>query len=158
MVDGKDIVTAAIAGAGLCLSIFNTIQATIRNRVRIKVLPKSAVRRGDGILRSLTEYPPGAMMFCIEVVNCSAFPITIDEVGFTIHNSKKRVASPVPLLIDGDTKWPARLEPQTSVCTYIDISEIRHDVKKAFATTQSGITRYGTSPALDGLREALAKL
>jgi hypothetical protein len=154
--DVKEVITAAIAGAGLALSVFNTVQASMRNRVRFKVLPKSAVRVAQNAFeRSLAVYPPGAM-FCIDVVNLSAFPITVDAVGFTRTGTKLRVACPLPVLLD-DEGWPRRIEPHNSVTAYIDIGELPRDISKAYATTQSGVTRYGTSAALRDLRKALNK-
>jgi hypothetical protein len=155
--DSKDAITAAIAGAGLALSIYNTVQASIRNRVRLSVLPKSAVLVTEGaMLRSLREYPPGAM-FCIEVINLSTFAVTIDEIGFTRRRSKKRAACPLPVVTDGKP-WPRRVEPHESVSAYIDIANLPTDIYKAYAQTQSGKTRFGNSAALAELRKALLEV
>src|SRR5436190_11385917 len=105
---------AAIAGAGLSLGIFNTIQASVRNRVRLQVLPKSAFQIAPNAWRrSLEAYEPGAG-FCIEVVNLSAFAVTIDEIGFTNKGKEVRSACPRPVLLD-DGVWPRRIEPHESV-------------------------------------------
>src|SRR5258708_6298205 len=152
----KDVITVAMAAAGLALSVFNSVQATVRNRVRLKILSQSAGHVAANVLRrSLNRYPPGAK-FCIEVVNLSAFPVTIDEIGFTRRGTKERSACPYPVLPD-NSGWPRRLEAHESVSAYIDISNIKADIEKAYAVTQSGITRYGKSDALKQLQEVLKR-
>lgn len=145
---------AAVAGAGLALSVLNTIHTLFRSRVRLKVLPKSAVNVAIGAFkRSLTEYPPGAT-FCIEVINLSAFPVSIDEVGFSRVRTRARAAVPQPILHDKGG-WPRRLEPHESVSAYVNIAELPLDISKAYATSQSGATRRGNSGALSALKKAL---
>jgi hypothetical protein len=140
------VITAAIAGARLALSIFNTVQASLKNRVRLKVLPKSfKPLAANAVKRSLNTYDPGNGL-CIEVVNLSAFPVTIDEVGFTQRGTKVRAMCPYPALID-DKPWPRTLEPRQSVTGYIEIENLSKKIHKAYATTACGTTRYGDSPA-----------
>jgi hypothetical protein len=145
----KDIVTLFIASVGACLGVLNTWNAFSRQRVRLRVRPTYA-----------TMLPTGQSMFSIEVINLSAFPVTVFEVGFTIGrkgvDSGPRLAVPRPLIVDGQP-WPRRLESRDSVSVYFDHKEVLGGgapIGKAYARTSCGEACYGTGPALKDLRRA----
>lgn len=79
----KDLVTAATAiigactgTAGLVISLLNHRRATASDRVRLRVVVSRSQARGfDGA-------PIGQPWISIDVVNLSAFNVTLAEVGF----------------------------------------------------------------------------
>jgi hypothetical protein len=75
--DAKDGVTLSIAAVGAVLGIINTRQAMDQQRVKLRVVPK-------WVLFPMEE-PPNDEAGCVEVVNLSAFPVTLQEVGFTLR-------------------------------------------------------------------------
>jgi hypothetical protein len=107
--------------------------------------------------------PDGVRGFGIEVINPSAFAVTITEVGFTFHqrrvNKSPRYVIAYPQLPDRKP-WPRRLEAREAVSIYFDLNDLEQHrgqkLGKAYATTICGESRYGDSPALNQLREELA--
>ena len=98
----------AIIGAGL--GIWNLLFSFWQRRVRLKVIPKLSAIRETGVLSNDRELLPDGCA-CIEVVNLSAFPVTIAEVGFSIVGEEYRaiiIPNPTNLL-------PKRLEPRESI-------------------------------------------
>jgi hypothetical protein len=67
----QDMVTLGLAGLGAVLGVMNTWQAMSRERLRLRVRPMQIVSGGG-------------LSFGIEVVNLSSFPVTVEEVGFTL--------------------------------------------------------------------------
>ncbi len=146
----KDAITLAIALFGAALSLFNTWGAIVQRRVRLRVRPMYAIGG-----------PHGQTMFSIEVVNLSAFAVTITEVGFTLNGSTTergpRAAVVRPIIVVGGA-WPRRLEARESASFYCDPREVvsrGQKIGRAYAHTACGEARYGTSPALKQLREAV---
>jgi hypothetical protein len=146
--DLKDVITISIAAIGAVLGIVNTWHALDQRRVRLRVVPKIAhmVMGGDF----------GGPMGCIEVVNLSAFPISISEIGFTIDGDPRkhrRLAILEP--ITPDRQPLARtLEPRHAVTGYFDLSHIVPGIQKAYVRTECDEVAYGASPALKQIREA----
>lgn len=129
----------AIIGAGL--GVWNFAQSLWQRRVRLKVVPKLSVRAGRGVLSSSKDSLRGGSP-TIEVINLSAFPITIAEVGLSLLGTASRFVIPA-------TDLPKRLEPRES----IDISATEcvgfpKTARRAYATTQCNHTRYGDSIVL----------
>jgi hypothetical protein len=155
----KELTTIAAALLGAVLGIMNTWNALAQRRVRLRVRPANVRHVGGGIITMSAKSEIGAM-FCIEVTNLSAFPVTIDEVGMTMGRTTRmiRAAVPIPKIFDGKP-WPRRLEPRESVSLYADIDsfEMRGpQIRRAYASTACGCVRYGNSPALRQLRGFLA--
>jgi hypothetical protein len=107
-----------------------------------------------GILTASTQHIHGGAV-CIEVVNLSSFPVTIAEVGYTLP-SKRRVTIVNPILFDSKG-WPRRLEPREAVTAYVDVSVLPPEIRKAFARTDCGVTRFGSTAALDDLKLLLVQ-
>ena len=153
---GRLIITLVIAAIGAVLGIINTAHLLSQRKVRLRVIPMSvAAQLGSGILTSQHEYKPGTMLG-IEVINLSVFPVTISEVGYTLRGVSSRAAVAWPELTD-QKGWPRRLEPRESVSAYINPSLLTRQVRRAYARTQCGVTRYGTSPALKELKRHLSR-
>jgi hypothetical protein len=133
-------ITLSIAVLGAVLGVINTWHAIDRSRVKLKVLPAHAIPMRGADPR---------LAFCIEVTNLSAFAVTIYDVGVFYRGTKKRGSFIQPVFIDGGT-WPRRLEPRTSVTAYGQRPESSPNqrIKFAYARTQCGITKTGSSPAL----------
>ncbi|MDR3574430.1 MAG: hypothetical protein P4L50_11235 [Anaerolineaceae bacterium] len=142
-----DYVTLAIAAVGAVLGIMNTWNAMNQNRVRLKVRPVDTISMSQGRLG-----------FGIEVINLSAFPVTVDDVGFSIKGQKidkfGRLSVLQPGVIDGKP-WPRRLEAREAVSLYVDRNAAAghgHKIDKAYAKTACGMTFFGDSEALEQLR------
>lgn len=146
----KDYLTTAAAVLGAALGIMNTWNAINQRRVRLRVRPLHTV-----------AVPTGAEGFAIEVTNLSAFAVTIEEVGFALHwrgVKSPRAVVAYPELFDGKP-WPRRLESREAVTVRFPLRDMEEHrgrkLGKAYASTACGISRYGDSPALDGLRKRL---
>lgn len=136
-------VTLAIAILGAVLGLINTWHAIDRKRVKIRVRPKHAI-------------PVGAVdpriTFCIEITNLSEFAVTVDETGVLYKGTDARGAYTQPILLNGKS-WPRRLEPRSSVTVYGQSpqSEPGRTLRCAYAHTECGVIRTGTSPAFKQL-------
>ena len=138
--------TLAIALVGAVLGIINTWHGLDKTRVKLLVQPKHAMPVGAADPR---------FTFCIEVVNLSAFPVTVYDVGVLYRGTEDRGSFVRPFLMDGG-KWPRRLEPRSTVTVYGQRpSSHGHGIKCAYANTECGHMQTGTSPALKQIaREA----
>ena len=139
-------VTLAIAVLGAVLGLINTWHAIDKKRVKIRVRPKHAVPIGAADPR---------LTFCIEIINLSEFAITVDEAGVFYTGTDRRGAYAPPVIIDGKP-WPRRLEARSSVTIYGQPPTLPsgHRLKCAYARTECGVTRTGTSPAFKQLAAA----
>src|SRR5579863_1522587 len=149
----KDYLTMTAAMVGAVLGILNMWNTINQRRVRLRVTPKHTI-----------SLPDGGRGFAIEVINLSAFPVTVDEVGFEIagRGVAKRARAVVAYPDLPDRKpWPRRLEPREEVSAHLNVAHLAvHRGKKigrAYATTVCDGTRYGNSPALDQLRDELRR-
>jgi hypothetical protein len=137
--------SAAILGAGL--GIMNTWNAFNQRRVRLRVTPVHAFG------------PGGQRGFGIEVVNLSAFPVTVTDVGFSMDRRSdkgQRISIIQPILTDGKP-WPRRLEARESVSVFFDLRELgQHgkSIRKAYVRTSCDMVVLGDSGALKQLRRA----
>ncbi len=145
----KDAVTLGVALLGAALGVMNTWNAMSQRKVRLRVKPSFAI-----------AIPHGGAAICIDVVNLSAFTVTVTEVGFaprfTRGSLPRRYVVPDPAFVDHKS-WPRRLEPREAVTAYIDpasISDHRRDFYKAYVRTSCGEIAYGHSRALDQMRQS----
>lgn len=144
----KDILTVAAAWIGAILGIINLYANFSQRRLRLKVSPVHGMS-GDG-------YLPG-----IKVVNKSAFPVIIDDVGFTLNGNSvanQRASFVPPIMVDGKS-WPRKLEPRESATFYCNPGDLyrgRHVIGRGYVGTSDGSYRYGSSPALAQIRSLIA--
>lgn len=133
-------ITLAIAVLGAVLGIINTWHNLDKMRVKLVVRPKHAIPLGAADPR---------LTFCIEVTNLSSFSVTVSEVGVFYYGTSARGAIIHPVLPDGG-KWPRRLEPRSSVTVYAQnpSADSANRIRCAYATTECGVTKRATSPAL----------
>ena len=133
-------VTFGIAVLGAVLGILNTWHNLDKMRLKLKVVPAHAMPVGGVDPR---------LRFCISVTNLSAFPVTIDEVGVRYHRSMSRGALISPATMD-EGRWPRRLESRSSVTVYSQLPDSSDGlrIRCAYARTECGHTKEGTSPAL----------
>jgi len=133
-------ITFAIAILGAVLGIINTWRNINKDRVKLKVTPKY-VFFNDGRDNQLS----------IEIINFSAFSLTITEVGVYYHGSTERAAVIEPHIYDGGS-FPRKLEQRNSFSVYLPIGILKaknnHKVKCVYVTTACGESVRGTSPAL----------
>lgn len=133
-------ITLSIAVLGAGLGLINTWHGLDKSRVKLKVRPAHAIPIGAA---------NPALTFCIEVTNLSAFAVTVHDVGILYRGTDLRASYVQPVLID-DGPWPRRLEPRSSVKVYGARPEPPpgQRIKCAYAKTECGVTKTGTSPAL----------
>lgn len=138
-----EAVTLAIAVLGAALGIINTWQSVDNSRVKLRVRPMQAVPVGAADPR---------FTFCIEVTNLSAFAVTVHDVGVFYKGTDNRGSYTPPLLVDGKG-WPRRLESRSSVTVYGEPPHGKpgHPLRCAYARTECGATRTGTTPAFKAL-------
>ena len=131
-------ITLAIAVLGAVLGIINTWHGLDKSRVKLRVRPAHAIFGADPNLT-----------FCIEVTNLSAFAVTVCDVGVFYKGIDRRGSIVQPFLADGG-RWPRRLEPRSSVTVYTQMpsSSPEQRIRCAYARTECGHTKTGTSPAL----------
>lgn len=145
--DVKDVVTIAIAAVGAVLGVINTLHSLNQNRVRLRVVPKFAHLVINGIM--------GDEKGCIEVINLSAFPVSVSEVGFTLGDGTARKGHKaqiaMPYTPDGKP-FARRLESRESVTGYFDLDGLPHDIGKAYVKTDCDEVAYGMSPAFQNHR------
>lgn len=142
----KDIILFSIAVLGAALGVLNFWQSVSRDRVKIRVRPITWLDS------SQTVAGPG-----IQVVNLSAFAVTITQVGFRMRDGKDRVMIPAPVNPHQKNWPPKRLESRESLVVHyaaetLDAPEFL-EVRDAFAKTACGCAIEGTSKALKQLIE-----
>src|ERR1700682_709418 len=96
-VELKDVITIGAASVGAVLGVMNTWNAMNQRRVRLRVTP---------VFLTTTEGDP--VGYAIEVVNLSAFPVTVAEVGFSASGNR-RVPVQAPQFSD-NKMLPRRIE------------------------------------------------
>jgi hypothetical protein len=135
-----EAITLAIAVLGAVLGLINTWQALDKDRIKLLVRPKHAIPVG-GVDPRLT--------FCIEITNRSSFAVTVAEAGVLYFGTESRGALIRPILADGGS-WPRRLEPRSAVTVYAQnpADGSQHRIRCAYAKTECGVMKRGSSPAL----------
>lgn len=132
IVDGVTLGTAMV---GAVLGVFNLWKLFERDRIRVKVVPKSYI----------TTF--GASGVCIEVINLSYFSVTVSSVGFAVR---------------GGGRWfthrslfenlPQRLESRAAFTAYLVAGVEKHEgfalVRSAVVKTACGCRFCGSSASL----------
>lgn len=131
-----DIITLAIALLGAVLGIFSTWRMWINDRVRVRV----KVSYGFAGIPGPNEHP---RTLAIDVVNLSAFPVTIVEVGFTLAGMHNRLGLALPEFLGGN-RLPVRLEARTSATVIQPLVAFEHEhlalLECAYVRTACGVT------------------
>jgi len=153
------IVGAVCGVCGAILGVINTWTQLSRNRVRLKVVPKRGYMIGgntvmtgvnaDELSQQYSEQNVPSL-WCIEVINLSAFAVTISSVGFgKAKGTPLRCFIFEPATMSGK-KWPTRLEPREGETFLGKVGQpLQADLMKkpvAYAETDCGVFCYGTSP------------
>lgn len=144
----KDGITLAIAVLGAALGLLNTWTSISAKRLRVKIRPESVQIAGDHE-RSIL----------IDVVNLSAFHVTVAEIGFLIGPQGRRYPIRTGQHRQGG-ELPTRLDPRESVAVHVYPYRslvIGADIRKAYAKLASGEIITGSSPALKELAAEIAK-
>lgn len=138
--DAFEAITFSIAVLGAVLGVINTWVGLSKERVKLSVIPKHAIPVGGA---------PENLQFCIEVVNLSAFPVTISEIGVFYKGTDHRSVIPNPVTSDRGP-FPRRLESRSAVTLYSERPcSVVNDkkMKCVFAKTDCGVVQKGNSPA-----------
>jgi hypothetical protein len=140
-------VSMALGAAGTLVTVL-TYQNTIkRQKVKLTVTPAPG-----------KTYPQGDPCVCVEVVNLSAFPITITDIGLNRRDSSRYSYSFLGVALTNGQRLPHRLESREAIsavfpATVVDINMATN----AFATTSCGHRQEGDSPAWKQLTERADK-
>lgn len=135
-------VTFALGTLGSVLGVMNTWRAISKDRVRLKVVPKSVIPVGGA---------DPEINIGVEVLNLSSFSLSIEEVGFVLKRTSKRLAIINPITAK-NTQPPFKLEPRSSITIYGKLHpEKMKGIVSAYARTSCGHDKRGNSPALRSL-------
>ncbi len=157
-----DALTTGAAAVGAVLGVFNLWLYFDQRRVKLRVAPLAVLVKpasGDNLRfwHDKNDFPEEAGLG-VEVVNLSAFPITITFAGFM--DPKRKGARIMVNPPRGEEPWPRRLEPQESIHAYMNAQSPkdfanpeRRQVGKAFAMTACGATVYGRNRALQNYQK-----
>lgn len=154
----ENIAVALAAFIGMVLGIFNFFNERRKERVSLRVVPKTVVQREGGFsLSSTREFNSerNAGMFGIEVVNLSHFPVVLKQVGFLKSGTDRHMTIVNPIVDDGG-RWPRKLGSRESVTVYGNLDEMiktgaLHLVRKACVETSCGHIATGHNQALKEL-------
>lgn len=162
---------ATVGGAcgvlGAVLGIINTWHQINTTRVKLRVVPKVAqLLRGDTMLTldrpsaQSAEFmgDPATCCLYIEIINLSAFPVTISLVGFGHPDGGTdnpdgilRAIMHKPRLSNGET-LPVRLESRELVAAYGKRGELALPAgPQAYVKTDCGTVALGSSPIIEKL-------
>ncbi|MEZ6233027.1 MAG: hypothetical protein R3B68_02450 [Phycisphaerales bacterium] len=151
-----DAINLAIALVGVACGVIALRHQLDSARVRLRVVPKVARALHPSMMSVSGNDDATGDQLCIEVVNLSAFAVTIAMVGLRTTRAERNARNIVlvsPIIRDGG-EWPRRLQPHESVTVYFgpkspvnSPAEMR-TVRFAFAQTSSGVICRGSSPAL----------
>lgn len=141
----QETITFVLGCIGTLLGVMNTWRALSKDKVKLKVIPKSVISMGGHFDRNVN--------ISVDVVNLSSFPLTITEIGFSIKGRKTRGVLIRPMTSDGRS-LPIRLDSRESL-TAFGVLEGRVNYKNSFALTACGYKEYGTSPAFKDLVKRL---
>ncbi len=147
----KDVIILIIAVIGAVLGIVNFIISRSKDKVKLKVFPKlSCFLEND--LKESTKTTVVSRV-CIEVVNLSDFPVTVQEVGFTtnIYTEGGRLSFMDKKIAQEKGTLPKRMESRTSIVVYHPSPDIFKDslekITGAYASTQCGLEFKGKNKA-----------
>ena len=155
-------ITTCAAFLGIGLGLYNLYIASSNRKVRVKVVPKSIIRKyqneitgAEIVISSKEEFNPVYGKFMLEIVNLSNFSVTICHVGFKIFGDNGHLSIAQPILYDGG-EWPRRLESRESFTVYCSLDYLLNNpksinIKNAFAETSCGSICKGSSKALKQL-------
>ena len=150
-------ITIGLALLGATLGVLNTWSQLSKNRVRLRVIPRIAFGIGDAkfLVSGLTQKAKEMLCsarparLCIEVVNLSAFAVTIQDVGFGCVDVERH--SLVQPELSRAKSWPVRLESREAITAYatVGVFGLKPEIvknAKAYAKTDCGKVWYGSSP------------
>jgi hypothetical protein len=160
----KDIIIPLAAFVGMSLGIYNFWKERDKEKVKLRVIPKSVKQKAVDPLGNIIGYMTSENefkdnnpqdLFAIEVVNISRFTVIVNEIGFLVSGTKQRMSIPIPLLYNQE-KFPTKLEPREAVTFYVSLQSILsstniRNVYCAFAKTSCDHIKTGKTQALKQL-------
>lgn len=142
-----DEITLGIAIIGAVLGSYSLWHQIRQSRVKLRVTPEMAYPFNMGDDRPRIG---------VEVVNDSAFPVTISDVGFTIEGTTgARMLIVNPIMFDGG-RFPRRLDARESFTVYFapgteDTANFQRALR-AYATTTTGVIKHSSAKSVRGLK------
>jgi hypothetical protein len=160
----KDIIIPLAAFVGMSLGIYNFWKERDKEKVKLRVIPKSVKQKAVDPLGNIIGYMTSENefkdnnpqdLFAIEVVNISRFTVIVNEIGFLVSGTNQRMSIPIPLLYNQE-KFPTKLEPREAVTFYVSLQSILsstniRNVYCAFAKTSCDHIKTGKTQALKQL-------
>ena len=141
----KDLIIFGVALLGAGLGVLNYWRVVDREKVRLRVVPQ-------GYFSS-----SGESGICVDVVNLSAFPVTVSQVAFDLRGGNQ-IFIILPTTAYGGKNAPQRLEPRASFTTHFSAGKERcgafADVTHVFAKTACGAKFTGTTLFLESCIKA----
>jgi len=137
------LITFSLAVLGAVLGVLNTWRNIDQCRVKLRVIPKQAIPVGGMDER---------LGFCVEVINLSAIPVTVSDVGVLYRGTDSRACMTINPIMSPNGDFPRRLEPRSAFTVYSEVPRNRHKLKCAYAKTDCGVQATGSSQAFRGMR------
>lgn len=141
--DAFDFATVTMAALGSGLGIFNAWRTWVNDRVRIRVAVSRLIATD------------GQRAIGIEVVNLSAFDVTITHIGFDLVGTSDHLQLFKPLIAQGHA-LPKRLEPRAAFTVFQPLSAFEGkqllQLDRAYVATACGLrpkSRRGSVAKLD---------
>ena len=108
-------------------------------------------------LRLAETYPQGDWCLTVEVVNMSAFPVKITDIGFNRRDGKRLSHAFLGFALMNGQKLPVRLESRDSITALFPTSAVDPYLSTtAFATTACGVTEIADNADWKELRNEFA--
>ena len=109
----KEIIIGVSALVGMSLGVYNLIHSINKEKVRLKIIPKSVMGEtrvtetgAKGLILAANDFSNKNHLFAFEIINKSNFSVIVDEIGFKIKGKKSRMIIPAPFLGDnGEAYW-----------------------------------------------------
>ncbi|WP_353571585.1 hypothetical protein [Candidatus Albibeggiatoa sp. nov. BB20] len=164
----KDIVIAVVAVGGLFLGLYNLKREQKKDKVNLVIVP-SSIRSLDGenTIFSKNEFFEDVSPDClvVKIKNLSYFSVKVDEVGFLLKGTNRRLPSFRLLKTPYEAKffdWPIKLESRDSITGYMFVKELIEDkdvskIKAVYTRTICENLTIGKSKALEQMIQYYAK-
>ena len=156
----KDIFSISLGAYGAILSTYATIRIVLKDRVKLKIIPKIYGRLPDGArmtLRDDANLNDNWEGLCIEVVNVGSVAASVDQIGLETNDPDLPHMIKTSLqFTDDKIKLPHTLEPKTKLVALWPTPPLAfklglYNIKRAYVITSCDKTFTGNSPIIKRL-------